>query len=186
MDASVFRERFKKLKKETGMKYEDVAAKTGIGFETVKYHCRSKAGMPQVDYLEAYSKLFDVDIAYLLGEQDCRRSSKRPNPKLRKLLSLMCIYPELPVIPMVDSDVVTDEGYMYWQGSFGDSLVDKYITTANGIILKGHADTFEVLEMVYTPEEIQHMNNSELEILFNGLPWKSAIVVYIKLPEREN
>lgn len=73
MDACIFRTRFKELRKESGMKYEDVAAKAGIGLETVRSHCRSKASMPQLDYLEAYSKLFDVDIAYLLGEQDCRR-----------------------------------------------------------------------------------------------------------------
>lgn len=77
MDSCIFRTRFKELRKDAGLRYEDIAKKTGIGLETIRSHCRTGSNMPQLDYLELYSKLFDVDIAYLLGEQDCKRHANQ-------------------------------------------------------------------------------------------------------------
>lgn len=43
------------------------------------------------------------------------------NGGIRKLTELMQQHPNLPVIPMVDSEVMEDEGYARWSAKFGAS-----------------------------------------------------------------
>lgn len=189
MDAKVFRERFKELRKETGMRYEDVAKKTGIGLETVRSHCRSHSNMPRLDYLEAYSKLFNVDTAYLFGEQKCRNHhDNQTDSKLRRLLSLMCLNPELPIVPMVDSEIVAED-CGYWEGSWGNARIDHYLVSDYGILFKSEEDIFDALEKYkHLPkEEIPNFPETEEEArqYYEALPWKKAIIVYINLPTVE-
>ena len=43
-----------------------------------------------------------------------------------ELFSLMKSYPNLPVLPMVDSDVVCGDEYGWWMGSFGEAHIGEY------------------------------------------------------------
>lgn len=45
---------------------------------------------------------------------------------LNDLLQLMKENPDLPVIPMVDSDVVAGDEYGYWMGSIGKCEVREF------------------------------------------------------------
>ena len=36
-----------------------------------------------------------------------------------ELFRLMKEHPDLPVVPMVDSEIVADDCYTYWMGSWG-------------------------------------------------------------------
>lgn len=35
------------------------------------------------------------------------------------LLELIKAHPELPIVPMVDSEIVCDDGYARWKGAWG-------------------------------------------------------------------
>lgn len=45
------------------------------------------------------------------------------------LLELIKAHPELPIVPMVDSEIVCDEGYARWLGSWGAASVTKYLVS---------------------------------------------------------
>jgi len=46
--------------------------------------------------------------------------------KTKELLDLIKANPDLPVIPMVDYEVVCDDCCTYWMGSWGNAKVDEY------------------------------------------------------------
>jgi len=43
-----------------------------------------------------------------------------------KLLNLVRRHPNLPIVPIVWSEVVSDDGYAYWLGKFGNIEVGEY------------------------------------------------------------
>ena len=51
------------------------------------------------------------------------------NDTVGTLLDLAAKNPDLPIVPMVDSDVVPDDGHMWWLGRIGDVRIGKYTTT---------------------------------------------------------
>ena len=46
--------------------------------------------------------------------------------KTRKLFELIRDNPDLPILPFVDSEIVADDGYNRWIGSFGSSGIIEY------------------------------------------------------------
>lgn len=44
-----------------------------------------------------------------------------------KLFQLMQENPELPVVAMVDSEIVADDGYNRWLGAWGCSYIGEYL-----------------------------------------------------------
>ena len=107
------------------------------------------------------------------------------NPKLAALLDLMQAHPDLPVVPMVGTDVVADDSFGYWKGSWGTASINEYLTTENGIHFKGDDDPDGLVDLMIEPDEIDKMTVKELEAAYCALPWKKAIVVYIETPEED-
>ena len=71
---SVFQKRFKECLKEKKMTQEEIAEKLNLSHETVKGYMRKKANnLPPLDTLKQISLLLEVDVAYLLGEIDCKK-----------------------------------------------------------------------------------------------------------------
>lgn len=100
--------------------------------------------------------------------------------------------PSLPVVPTVYSEVIADDGYNYWLGSWGDCYVDEYVQ----IELYGECRFFtkgdqDEIEEYFADKIIEgdgkYMSDEEVERLAHeqaeALPWKKAIIVYIDLPE---
>lgn len=73
MNRCVFATRFKELYKEKGWTQQDVATRLDYGINTIRDYCRKDGRMPPIEVLGKMGEMFDVDIAYLIGEQDCRR-----------------------------------------------------------------------------------------------------------------
>lgn len=111
-----------------------------------------------------------------------RKPIEKQKENLDKLFQLIKENPELPIIPMVDSEIVADIGYSWWMGSWGDSEVDKYICTDERIYLKSQEDV-EIVENFVPYEDYMDMSDEELEDYFENLPWIEAIMVDINLPE---
>lgn len=106
---------------------------------------------------------------------------------LNDLIKLMTENPELPVIPMVDTEVVCGDEYGYWMASFGECSVREFVSDYynEGIIrYKDEADAEDKLieniaECKYdgTLEDYERARKEVAEM------WAKAIIVKIELPD---
>lgn len=129
-----------------------------------------------------------------------------------KFIQLIKDHPELPVVPMVDYEVV-DDGYGWWAGSFGRCSVGEYSLFYNRYFddreefkefyYDYHDDelcerfnynpricSHTVLQGQYTKEQLAANKENEklLDQYLDSIAeeyFKKAIIVYIGLPEEE-
>ncbi|WP_195985345.1 hypothetical protein [Clostridium sp. D33t1_170424_F3] len=104
-----------------------------------------------------------------------------------ELLKLVQENPELPIVPMVDSEIVADDGYNRWLGSWGSSYIGFYLVGEEKVHFR-EDDDFEEIENALTDgainyEEFEAMTDAEAEAAYASLPWIKAIIVNIDLPE---
>lgn len=103
------------------------------------------------------------------------------NEKAARLLDLIKERPELPIVPMVDAEIIGDEFGIY-MGAFGAARVDSYIIDQYGMVLfKSSDDVIETLERCLSEAEFDALPEpeSECRTVFEALPWKEAIVAEI-------
>lgn len=104
-----------------------------------------------------------------------------------KLFRLIEENPGLPVVPMVYSEIVADDGYAYWRGAFGDASVEEYFVGDERVHFRENDDPSEIDAALYdyldgkTYDEIK--TEAEETKAYAELPWTKAIIVYIELPE---
>lgn len=111
---------------------------------------------------------------------------------VQTLLDLIKDNPELKIVPMVDSDIVADDGYSSWLGSFGKAEIDYILNNGERIYFKS-IDEEELIE-----DQIENIE-SEAQILHDSHPlwrpieeraaervkgygWEKVIAVWIGLP----
>lgn len=95
------------------------------------------------------------------------------------LFTLLKEHPDLPVIPMVDSDVVCGD-YGYWLGCWGSAKIDEYVEGDERIYFKGECDEDEVLDgFAEYRSEWEDWTDDKITEVYNNLPWIKCIVVYI-------
>ena len=104
------------------------------------------------------------------------------NKYTHNLLKLISENPDLPIIPVVDGEIPGDD-CGYWLADWGSSRVDSYLISKrnNEMLFKSDDDVFDVLEKSLTDEELENLPDEESECIpiYDSLPWKKAIVVYI-------
>lgn len=103
--------------------------------------------------------------------------------KSKELLKLVAENPELPVVPMVDSDIVCDDGG-YWLGSFGCSEVGEYALFDD----RYFTDREELEERYadYICDDYPDMSDEEFFAMVKEKTkdwWIKAILVYIETPD---
>ena len=99
-----------------------------------------------------------------------------------ELFRLMQEHPDLPVLPMVDEEIVADDCSVWWMGSWGPAEVNKYITTEDRVHFET-ADPDEVMPEVKGWDWYDNATEEEVEAEFKALPWIEAIIVFISTPE---
>lgn len=100
--------------------------------------------------------------------------------------------PTLPVVPMVNEEVVADDSHSWWLANFGMCSIDSYYSDEKHerVWLKAD-DEDDLLDMWADEhyEELKDLSNAEAEKVVNSrgkewsenLPWVKAIMVYIEL-----
>lgn len=108
-----------------------------------------------------------------------------------ELLKLSEENPELPIIAEVDSEVVAEDGYMWWFGEVTGACVE--------YVLAGEDHSWTLSEALIenssfveenAPEPLQQKLeklsdadfNKEANKWIKSLPWKKCIIVYVDVP----
>lgn len=112
-----------------------------------------------------------------------KKKTALTNPPLTHLLDLMKENPHLPVVPMVNQEVVSDDTWAYWMGSWGHAQLDQYMVHNGRMYFKDDDDPFDVLERIGYPRRVDDMTDEEIDAAYEALPWKKAIIAYINTAE---
>lgn len=108
---------------------------------------------------------------------------------LDKLFQLIKENPELPIVPMVYSEIVADVCFAFWVGNWGKVEIDKYLITDEHVYLYSLDNEYIILEnsdiadKFISRKDYMSMSDKELKQAFENLPWIEAIIVNIDLPE---
>ena len=105
---------------------------------------------------------------------------------IEQLLQLIRDNPDLPVVPMVDSEIVADDCYQTWIGKWGRSKVTDYYSGREYIHFKDD-DIENVLRDLdgckyccdSQGRDIYDLSDDEWKRLYESLPWVRCIAVYI-------
>lgn len=110
--------------------------------------------------------------------------SQKERKNYDDLFRLMRENPDLPVLPMVDGEIPGDD-CGYWLGAWGTSCLDEYLVGSDRVLFKSDDDIFDVLERFLPDDEYYGLPDVESECrkVYDALPWKKAIIVYITTQE---
>ena len=104
----------------------------------------------------------------------------------RQLLDLISEYPDLPIIPMVDQEVVADDCYTWWMGEWGRCEVTEYYIGRERVHFKDDDEEDVLGDLVGcryycdpNGNDITELSDKEWDELYQSVPWTKAIVVYI-------
>ena len=109
------------------------------------------------------------------------------NPKItdaekrnrEELFRLMREHPELPVIPMVNTEVVADDDYTWWMGSFGRVELAGYILAWDRVLIRGWDDDETVLDMLDEYIGWESWPDEKVDAAIKAFPWVECIMVHI-------
>ena len=104
-----------------------------------------------------------------------------------ELLKLINDNPELPVVPLVNSEVVVDDSCCYWLGTWGPASIEEYYLGDEKVHIKSMDDEEDVLTDLQgsifgrLPDgrDVYDLSDDEWDELYKSIPWTKAIVVYI-------
>lgn len=112
------------------------------------------------------------------------------NEKERKnrdeLFRLMRENPDLPVVAMVDSEIVADDGYNRWLGAWGYCEIGEYFIGEERVYFREDDDPSEIERVLceqYGIDGWESLSDEEAAKVYAELPWVKAIIVNIDLPE---
>lgn len=113
-----------------------------------------------------------------------KKEERKMFPEIIKLIEEN---PDLPVIPIVDGEVVGDNACSYWLGKWGRCRVTEYYLGEERVYLKDVDDEEDVLndmagcryEYDQQGRYIYDLTDDEWDELYNSIPWVKCIAVYI-------
>lgn len=112
--------------------------------------------------------------------------SEKERQNREELFRLMRENPDLPVVAMVDEEVVPDDSCGRWMGSWGSSCIEEYFVGKERTHFREKND-FDAIEEALTDgvmcyEDYENMSDEEAIFAYEHLLWVKAIVVNIDLP----
>lgn len=110
---------------------------------------------------------------------------EKQKSSINKLIGLVKANPELEIIPMVSTDVVSNDSFSYWMGEWGEAELDEYYCSEERIYFKSE-DFDELVGEEIDLIDLSFSNISDEEIRklaidkVNSFKWIKAIVVSIQ------
>lgn len=104
--------------------------------------------------------------------------------RIKHLLQLIQENPDLPIIPMVDTEVVCSDDFGSWLGSWGNARLDEYYHTDDRVYFREYDE--EDLEQQIIDDYEEEITDEELEKkakeIVASYEWIKCIAVRIELP----
>lgn len=104
---------------------------------------------------------------------------------INNLLKLIQENPDLEIMPMVDSEIVINDDYCYWAGSWGEARVDEYWIDEERIYFRSVDEDSLIeneIDNIYGTYD-ESTTDKELEEIakrnIDNYNWKKVIVVKI-------
>jgi len=101
-----------------------------------------------------------------------------------ELFNIMKENPELPIVPMVDYEIIGDDSGR-WLGEWGGSYIGEYLIGKERVYFREDDDPAEIERLICERqgEEIfTLLNGEETREVYAEMPWIKAIIVNIDLP----
>lgn len=97
--------------------------------------------------------------------------------KAEELLKVAKEHPGLPMISMVDSEVVADDGYSYWLGQVTNVEVDYINTDTDRVLIKSVDDEEDIL---YAFDKCwDDLPEAAQDKILADVKWTEAIIIWI-------
>lgn len=114
----------------------------------------------------------------------------KPQNRYDKFLRLVQENPTLPIVPMVSYDVVDDDSYHWWLGSFVDCEITEYtcveMYNEDRFVTRDDIDEIEEYFMNEFLDDNEELSDKEIERMAHeqaeALDWKKAIVIWVGTP----
>ena len=136
-----------------------------------------------IDYIEG--QLEEVPDCFVSVKEDIavleRKFTEEHHERrgVENLLTLIKAHPALPIVPMVSYDVVADDAYSTWMGSWGRARVDKYLIVNDRVYFYDENDIEPVLEARFGSYALMETTEHARLLAYRSLPWTEAIIVSI-------
>ena len=114
--------------------------------------------------------------------------TKRQKERVESLVKIIQENPNLPILPLVAYEVVSDDGYDWSAGELGECYVDDFYIIGERVFLKRPEDWDEVekaVAMEYGQDEFENMRWCDVVRYYDELPWTTAIILDINPIEGE-
>lgn len=108
-------------------------------------------------------------------------TKERETQNQEKLLKLIAENPALPIVPMVDGEIASDDGYGRWLGAWGSCYVHEYLVSEGRVCFRD-GDIEEALTETIGWSAYETMTEKQAEEAYKALPWIKAIIVDIDMP----
>lgn len=108
---------------------------------------------------------------------------------IEKLIELAKENPDLPIIPMVGTDVVASDEYSYWMASFGEVELGQYYVSEERVIFDLDDLTDEILDNLIFDSDWEMLSDEEVVKKAENIAkkkMKSAIIVWIETPRERS
>ncbi len=105
---------------------------------------------------------------------------------IEKLIELVKENPNLPIIPMVNTDVVLSDDYNYWLGSFGTVEIGSYYVSDERIFFDLDDLTDQFLEDHCCDDKWENLSDEEQVKKAENIAKKKmrpAIIIWIDTPK---
>ncbi|WP_148466784.1 hypothetical protein [Paenibacillus senegalimassiliensis] len=99
-----------------------------------------------------------------------------------KLLKLIAENPDLRVLPMVDSEIVADDGYNRWTAVFGSAQVDEVVSMGERIYIRSDDEEQlinEAYDKLYDDKLTDKEAEKKAESIVGSYEWEKVILVNI-------
>lgn len=101
---------------------------------------------------------------------------------INQLFELIKQNPDLPIIPMVDQEVIADDSHGRWMGSWGSGRIGEYFIVEENMYFRENEEVEALLSEKYGHNAFLQMDDETAKKAYEEIPWIKAIIVNIDLP----